>query len=115
MPLGGTRSEKAYKNLDFLNSPEARTLRMLSEYLEPLRRFREEGVRDTIAFFGSARIPSPEEAAKSQKAIDRRLKAAKRLGPRLKRDATVQETAREMSDYYRDARELARLRLFDAG
>ena len=109
MPLRSTRSEKAYKNLDFLNSPDARTLRMMSEYLEPLRRFREEGVRDTIAFFGSARIPSPEDAAKSHREVARRLKAAKRVGPRLKRELAAADMSREMSGYYRDARELARL------
>ena len=31
--------KKAYKNLDFLNSREARTIRILAEYLEPQSRF----------------------------------------------------------------------------
>jgi uncharacterized protein (TIGR00730 family) len=46
----------AYKNDGFLDSPAARSLRILSEYLEPLDHFRREQVRDTIVFFGSARI-----------------------------------------------------------
>jgi uncharacterized protein (TIGR00730 family) len=46
----------AYKNDVFLDSPAARSLRILSEYLEPLDHFRREQVRDTIVFFGSARI-----------------------------------------------------------
>jgi uncharacterized protein (TIGR00730 family) len=46
----------AYKNDAFLDSPAARSLRILSEYLEPLDHFRREQVRDTIVFFGSARI-----------------------------------------------------------
>jgi hypothetical protein len=46
----------AYKNEAFLDSPEARSLRLLSEYLEPLAHFRREKIRDTIVFFGSARI-----------------------------------------------------------
>jgi len=46
----------AYKNDEFLDSPAARSLRILSEYLEPLDHFRREKVRDTIVFFGSARI-----------------------------------------------------------
>ncbi len=49
----------AYRNEEFLDSDEARPLRILAEYLEPLRRFRRENVRDTIVFFGSARL-SPE-------------------------------------------------------
>src|SRR5689334_17998643 len=52
-----------YLNLDFLKSPTARTLRILAEYLEPAERFRRARIRDTIVFFGSARSPSPEEAA----------------------------------------------------
>jgi uncharacterized protein (TIGR00730 family) len=46
----------AYKNDEFLDSPAARSLRILSEYLEPLDHFRREKIRDTIVFFGSARI-----------------------------------------------------------
>lgn len=49
----------AYRDEDFLESDDGRPLRILAEYLEPLRRFRREGVRDTIVFFGSARL-SPE-------------------------------------------------------
>ncbi|HEY8923136.1 MAG TPA: TIGR00730 family Rossman fold protein, partial [Polyangia bacterium] len=33
-----------------------RPIRILAEYLEPLRRFRQERVHDTVVFFGSARI-----------------------------------------------------------
>jgi hypothetical protein len=71
----GTRRPLAYKNESFLDSSDARILRILSEYLEPLAHFRRHKVRDTVVFFGSARI--------------------REEGP--------------MSEYYRDARELARL------
>ena len=57
--------EKAYKNLDFLNSKAARTIRILCEYEEPKARFEEEGVENTIVMFGSARIRSGEEAVVS--------------------------------------------------
>jgi uncharacterized protein (TIGR00730 family) len=50
------RRPVAYRNEDFLNSPDARILRILSEYLEPLGHFRHEHIRDTIVFFGSARV-----------------------------------------------------------
>jgi uncharacterized protein (TIGR00730 family) len=50
------RPALAYKNEDFLKGPDARPLRMLSEYLEPLSHFRRQRIRDTIVFFGSARI-----------------------------------------------------------
>jgi uncharacterized protein (TIGR00730 family) len=50
------RRPVAYLNETFLESPDARALRILSEYLEPLSHFRDERVQDTIVFFGSARI-----------------------------------------------------------
>jgi uncharacterized protein (TIGR00730 family) len=53
------RKPIAYKNDHFLDSEEARPLRILAEYLEPLNAFRRERVRDTIVFFGSARL-APE-------------------------------------------------------
>jgi len=46
----------AYRNAHFLDSDEARPLRILSEYLSPLEAFRRECIHDTIVFFGSARI-----------------------------------------------------------
>jgi hypothetical protein len=50
------RRPKAYKNEAFLDTADARPLRILSEYLEPLSHFRRQKIRDTIVFFGSARI-----------------------------------------------------------
>jgi uncharacterized protein (TIGR00730 family) len=46
----------AYRNREFLDSPDARSLRMLSEYLYPLSHFRREKIHDTVVFFGSARL-----------------------------------------------------------
>ena len=53
---------KAYRNQDFLNSPEARTIRVQCELLEPEKRFNDLAIENTIVFFGSARCPSLEEA-----------------------------------------------------
>jgi uncharacterized protein (TIGR00730 family) len=50
------RRPVAYLNQDFLNSPDARAIRLLAEYLEPLSVFRREKIRDTVVFFGSARL-----------------------------------------------------------
>jgi len=50
----------AYLNPKFLNSPDARAIRILSEFLEPLAHFRREKVRDTVVFFGSARLREGE-------------------------------------------------------
>ena len=45
----------AYRNQEFLDTTDARALRILSEYLYPLSHFRKEKIHDTIVFFGSAR------------------------------------------------------------
>ena len=50
------RRPLAYREEAFLQSPESRSLRILSEYLWPLAHFQEEKIQDTIVFFGSARI-----------------------------------------------------------
>src|ERR1700730_2821496 len=52
------RHELAYRDETFLDSEDGRPLRILAEYLEPLRRFRLCNVHDTIVFFGSARLSS---------------------------------------------------------
>jgi hypothetical protein len=46
----------AYKNSGFMDSDDARPLRLLAEYLEPMHRFEREGIKGTIVFFGSARL-----------------------------------------------------------
>jgi hypothetical protein len=53
---------KAYQNEGFLNSRDARALRILAEYLEPNSRFAHYRVDDTIVFLGSARFISREDA-----------------------------------------------------
>jgi uncharacterized protein (TIGR00730 family) len=55
-PPPNNRRPVAYLNDKFLNSPDARALRILAEYLEPLAHFRREKIRDTVVFFGSARL-----------------------------------------------------------
>ncbi len=54
--MAPNRRPVAYKNAEFLDSADARPLRILSEYLEPLSHFRKEKIRDTVVFFGSARV-----------------------------------------------------------
>jgi uncharacterized protein (TIGR00730 family) len=47
---------KAETDRAFLESADGRPLRILSEYLEPLHRFQEQRIQDTVVFFGSSRI-----------------------------------------------------------
>jgi uncharacterized protein (TIGR00730 family) len=92
----------AYKNEHFLNSPDGRILRMLSEYQEPLARFRREQIQDTVVFFGSARFHGHDVAAKNL-ATAQQNKAAKDFAGDLKRA----QAGVEMARYYEDARKLA--------
>ncbi len=94
----------AYLIPEFLRSEEARPVRILSEYLEPLKRFREHNIQDTVVFFGSARTRSRECAQQA-------LAAAERATASRPGDVVALEAARkslEWSRYYEDARELAR-------
>jgi hypothetical protein len=54
----------AYKDEAFLESNEARPLRILSEYLWPLAHLEEERIQDSIVFFGSARITETGQLGK---------------------------------------------------
>ena len=54
--MAGAPSRVAYHDAGFVDSDDARPLRILAEYLEPLRRFRQQRIQDTVVFFGSSRI-----------------------------------------------------------
>ena len=105
MPHRTEKPEKAYKNLEFLNSPDARLVRLLAEYLEPQRRLRRTKIRDTIVFFGSARLRS-SEAVKAEAAGLRKEKAG---GTRHRARLRELKAELNMARYYDDAGELARL------
>jgi len=103
------RPTKAYKNLDFLTSRDGRSLRILSEYLEPLARFRRYRVEDTIVFFGSARIVEQSQAKTELRAARAALREAKRPSRRLKDAVSAAQTRAKLCRYYDEAVELARL------
>jgi uncharacterized protein (TIGR00730 family) len=92
----------AYLMPEFLASDEARPLRILSEYLEPLRRFRAQHIQDTVVFFGSART-------RSRDCAERALADLRAPGAEAG-EAAVRRAQRALawSRYYEDARELAR-------
>ena len=92
---------KSYRDGKFLGSPEARTLRILAEYIEPESRLEDQKIRDTIVFFGSARISSAETAEAA-------LNEARKAGQETDGDVKRARRALEMSRYYEDTRELAR-------
>jgi uncharacterized protein (TIGR00730 family) len=96
----------AYENRTFLNSADGRILRILSEYAEPLARFRREKIQDTVVFFGSARFHSHHHAQNE-------LELLEKPGSARPADYETQmkkaRAAVEMARYYEEARRLAYL------
>ena len=86
----------AYENKQFLDSPDGRILRIMSEYVEPLARFRREQIQDTVVFFGSARFLSLTDASRVMQETssdgDQRMLA---------------EAGVDMARYYEDARRMS--------
>ena len=103
------KTVKAYNNLEFLNSPDARLIRILAEYLEPARRFRQYRIQDTIVFFGSARIKSREVAQAEVRQIQEKITQLEPAPVELQERLSLAECELQMSQYYEDAVEIARM------
>jgi len=97
-PVGEQIAPLAYENPQFLNSPDGRLLRIMSEYVEPLARFRREQIQDTVVFFGSARFPGLEQANQTMAAIGSDDAEGKRK---------LAQAGVDMARYYEDARRMA--------
>jgi uncharacterized protein (TIGR00730 family) len=96
----------AYLMREFLESDEGRPIRILSEYLEPLRRFRRDRIRNTVVFFGSARIHSREHVQRGLA----RLAGRQSSGEPVPREELARaERSLAWSRYYEDARDLAKM------
>ena len=114
------RAPLSYQNPAFVNSPDGRLVRIISEYSEPLARFRRERIQDTIVFFGSARFRAQDDASHELELLDKPGSA--HPAPDEEQPATHEEIAQgtatdlqrrraeagvEMARYYEDARKLA--------
>jgi uncharacterized protein (TIGR00730 family) len=122
MPQQLERAPLAYENPAFLNSPDGRLIRVVSEYLEPLARFRRERMQDTVVFFGSARFRGREEADHALELLENT--GSTQAAPSHEQPASAPEIAAgkatelqrkravaavEMARYYEDARRLAHM------
>jgi uncharacterized protein (TIGR00730 family) len=97
----------AYLDPEFLESDEGRPVRILAEYLEPLRRFRSQKIQDTVVFFGSARVNSRERAERALHTL--RARGERDADEHYKTELAKSHKAVEWARYYEEARELARL------
>jgi len=102
------RPPKFYKDPDFINSPDARTLRVLSEYLGPLAYFNRQKIKDTIVFFGSSRA-IPRSLAEDEYRQLLRAKKKRNRPPDHAAALQAAKTRLELSTYYDQAVELSRL------
>lgn len=101
------KAPKAYKNLEFLNSRDARVIRILAEYLEPLQRLKKERVEDTVVFFGSARTKPLQEAKTYLAELETRAAATEAEEPDLTKLIEKARNELIISRYYQDAVDLA--------
>lgn len=98
----------AFEDEDFLLRSDLRAVRLQLELLKPELLQQEQGIRSTIAMFGSARIPDPDTAARNLAEAE----TAARALPRDKGLAHKVTVARRMlanSRYYEEARQLAQI------
>jgi uncharacterized protein (TIGR00730 family) len=97
----------AYLDSGFLESDEGRPVRILSEYLDPLKRFKDQKIQDTVVFFGSARVDSRERAERALNTL--RARGVHDANDHYDAEMKKSRKAVEWARYYEDARELARL------
>jgi uncharacterized protein (TIGR00730 family) len=102
-----TNQPLAYLNEEFLETSEARPIRILSEYLEPLRRFRQQKIQDTVVFFGSARVDSRERAERAMATL--RARGERDADSQYQTELSKTSKALAWARYYEEARELARM------
>ena len=108
----------AYLNADFLNSPDGRLFRILSEYSEPLSRFRREKIQDTVVFFGSARFVCLSDARQALTILEKPGSARPappedqpggRDQDALQATLSRANAAVQMARFYEEARKLAHM------
>jgi uncharacterized protein (TIGR00730 family) len=119
-PAPLAKAPLAYENPGFLNSADGRLIRVMSEYLEPLARFRREQIQDTVVFFGSARFRGKAEADHEMELLENT--GSSQAAPSHEQPASVPQivegtatdlqrkravAAVEMARYYEDARRLS--------
>ncbi len=90
---------KSYKNQEFLNSSDARTIRILSEYLDPEARFNKHRITDTVVFFGSARLRPLELTSAKLKELE---ETTDKSSPDYQKALANAKRDVEMSKYYED-------------
>ncbi|WJG07683.1 LOG family protein [Aliiglaciecola sp. LCG003] len=98
----------AIQDIDFLNSQNARGIRLQLDYLKPQEILKHYGIERAIVVFGSTRIVEPDSAQRKLDRLEQEL-AEHPKSSRLKRQIEVAKRILFKSKYYQVAREFAAL------
>jgi uncharacterized protein (TIGR00730 family) len=104
-----TEPTLAYLNPEFVESEEARPIRLLAEYFEPLRRFKAQNIQDTVVFFGSARVHSLRHSEAAMTRLKQRHKRSPRATAAYTKALQRAKSAVARAKFYEHARQLAHL------
>ncbi len=99
--------QKTYNNPEFLNSPEARNIRILCELTAPKAQFEKNKIENTIVFFGSARSVSFEEAKKNLTTIEQENNISGAVSSNHEERLIKARATLKLSEYYDRSVQLA--------
>ncbi|MFH2132605.1 MAG: LOG family protein [bacterium] len=99
--------QKTYKNPVFLNSPEARQIRILCELTAPKAQFEKNHIENTIVFFGSARSIPFSEATKNLAAVTLEKETAGAPSQDIEDRLAKAKAALKLSEFYDHSAHLA--------
>ena len=98
---------KAYENLEFLNSHDARPIRVLCELVESSVRLEKQNISNTVVFFGSARSKSSHAAGNDLDKLIGSLPKPEQRTEEQKKQLQKAENLAALSPYYDDAASLS--------
>ena len=108
--LSVAKAKKAYDNSEFIHSAEGREIRLISEYQYPNLKLSRKGVKGTIIFFGSARVPSREKFDEELYKLKSELHSIENPAEKRQIEAQIKihKSKEKIIEFYDDARILAK-------
>ncbi|TXS94201.1 TIGR00730 family Rossman fold protein [Parahaliea maris] len=100
--------QPSVEDTHFLESDDARGVRLQLDYLKPERLMRKHGIRHTIVVFGSTRIVEPLAARQRVVELEHALQHSPQ-DPEFHRQLKIAQRIEENSRYYEVARAFSRL------
>ena len=99
---------KSYEKIEFLNSSDARSIRVLCELIEPHSKLKQKKVTSTIVFFGSVRSKEKKIAIQDLAELEKKMRAENRSKPQLEHELQKAKRLVKLSEYYDKALSLSR-------